>query len=980
MDGPGRASRHRRSGITLHPRPDPRPVAAERRPAPDGYAYATFERSGRPVKSEDRSEAVPLPPSPDWLGSPDSLAVLAANAETAGRGWTFGWMQLRADGRHDEIAGTLTDLGVTVEGQTGPLLRVRLPGDVERLRAIAALPAVAGLGATPASAKLSASFAEEAPPEPPHEVVPVFVTLASADDADGKWRAELERLGVVVGAYDSDTRSYAANVSYSTLDALLAADFVAFVEPVGIVEAANDTAVPAMGADAYRTYTEADGWTGTAGQGVTVGVMDSGLNINHVDIESGRRSVCGANFIPGIAEAQDLWVDANGHGTHVTGTVAGKGVAEPHYAGMAPLAPHIRFAKVLSSEGFGSSTSVIDGMDFLSNVSECSATGWTADEVKASIVNMSLSRRGLEFVGRDVPARKLDAVVWNARQLYVVSQANASLYGFSNYGAAKNSLPVGAAYDSGELVGFSSLGPTADGRLAPLVVGTGYHVYSAQGGGGRGGYRRLSGTSMSSPSVAGVAALMMNAQPVFQDNPALTRAILMSSAIKPDAWLDSRQAFPADNTDGPGTMHVRYGLGKVSGTTSVFDRHEADGWQSGGWHDILLDYREHTAHEIDVPEGATRLDVVLTWDEPPADVIANTVLNDLDLWLDDGGDCTEARCGERSSRSRIDNVEWVIVRDPRPGRWTAKVVAERVYGDKPRAALAYTVVRGPSTPKLTITADRDRDTLHTHGGEVTVTVSADGYVAAGTRLSMDCRDGDDWNCGFTGATYQLLDDDGPEQPQDHIWHGQSVPLGEIRPDESRSVRFGIPATDPGISLHFTVTGWNAAADTTTVFDREEEVAEGRFQKPTNDDFSAATMIEDAAEGDLLLATTEPGEPAFESGTERPLASVWYRWTATADGPVHFSVAPAVAFRGITTPDTSSRLRIDIRVDVYQGVSLGGARQVASAPWGASFIAEQGSEYFVRVASAGRTAPFTITVREGGAPDNDAFDRRSDPRR
>ena len=951
--------------------PDPETGAAERRPAPDGYAYATFERSARPQKAEGQSDAGRAPESPAWLGSPDALAVVAANAKSAGREWSFGWVRPRADARPEDLVAALTSLGVAVEGKSGTLIRARLPGDPEQLRAIVALPEVDGLGAQPPSAKLPASFAEEARTAPAHEIVPVFVTLAAAGDDDSRWRAELQRLGAVVGNYDADTRSYAANVSYHILDAVAAADFVAFIEPVGIVEVANDTAVPAMGADAYRRYTETGGWNGTAGQGVTVGVMDTGLNINHLDIEAGRRSICGANFIPGLAEAEDLWFDADGHGTHVTGIVSGSGAAEPRYAGMAPLAPHVRFAKVLSSQGVGSATSVLDGMDFLSDASGCSAAGWTADEVKAMIVNMSLSRRGLTFEGRDVPARKLDAVVWNARQLYVVANSNASIYGFSNYGAAKNSLPVGAAYDSGELVGFSSLGPTADGRLAPLVVGTGYHVQSAQGRGVRTGYWRLSGTSMSSPAVTGVAALLMDAQPVFQWNPALARALLMSSAIKPDVWLDARQAFPADNTDGPGTMHARYGLGKVSGTTSVFDRPEADGWQSGGWHDILLDSGEYAAHDIDVPEAATRLDVVLTWDEPPADVIANTVLNNLDLWLDDGGDCTDARCGERSSRSGIDNVEWIIVRDPQPGRWTAKVVAERVYGVKPRAALAYTVVRGPSTPQLAVVADPG--TLDVNGGEVMLTVSADGYVAAGTRLAMDCRyAGDNPSpCGFPTATYEVLDDDAPAQGRSDIDHGEFVALGEIRAGESETVRFHIPSLDSRASVHFTVTGWNAGGDTVAIY--AEEAAEDGFTTPANDDFSGATEIEDSAEGDLLLATTEPGEPAFEGGAERPAASVWYRWQATADGPVHFSLTPSEAFRGHASPRAYSRPVLDMRVDVFRGENLTGAQMVASAPWGTSFVAERGVEYLIRVACRTRTARFTITLRQGGVPDNDAFD-------
>ncbi len=68
-----------------------------------------------------------------------------------------------------------------------------------------------------------------------------------------------------------------------------------------------------------------------------------------------------------------------------------------------------------------------------------------------------------------------------------------------------------------------------------------------------------------------------------------------------------------------------------------------------------------------MPAGASRLDLVMTWDEPPADTISSTVLNDLDLWLDRNGDCGEGACGEQVSASRVDNVEWIILRNPRAG-------------------------------------------------------------------------------------------------------------------------------------------------------------------------------------------------------------------------------------------------------------------------------------------------------------------------
>ena len=945
------------------PSPSDSPTgAAQRRPPPDGYAHPTFERAGMPTKSPDTGDKEVRSPVLDWLSSPESLAGVAANAEAAGRDWSFGWLRLGADARLEDATAALTALGVVVEGQAGGLVRVRLPGDAGRLQAVAELAVVDGLGAQPPSAKLTAAFAAEARDKPPREVVPVFVTLSAAGDDEGRWRAELERLGAVVGAYDAHTRSYVANVEYGGLDALAAADFVAFVEPVGIVEAANDTAAPAMGADAYRSYTDDGGWGGTAGAGVAVGVMDSGLNINHVDIETGRLSVCGANFYPSLAEEQDLWVDAGLHGTHVTATIAGNGAAERRYAGMAPLVPHIRFAKVLSSRGFGFNSSIFPGMDYLARPSSCEASGWTDDAVAPPIVNMSLSWTTRTWEGRDAAARKLDAVVWDTGQLYVVANSNADIHGFSNYGAAKNSLPVGAAWDSGELASFSSHGPTADGRIAPLIVGTGVNVYSARGGGSRGAYVRFNGTSMSSPSVAGVAALVMDAQPTFAGNAALARAHLMASAVKPGAWLDAADAFPSNNTDGPGTLHARYGLGKVSGTTSVFDRPRDDGWESGGWHGIRPDTGESWDDVIEVPPGATRLDVVLTWDEPPADVIANTVLNDLDLWLEQPVPYHEA---DLSSRSRRDNVEWIIVDNPRAGRWRPRVVAERVHGDKPRAALAYTIIRGPATPQLSIVAADD--TLDADG-DVELTVSTEGYVAAGTRLVMDCRTEDGDPCRV-GGTYEDVREGAPATDSRFVAPGSFIALGEIRAGEPRTLRFRGLTPGGNARVHFTVTGWNAKGASTVVFAAEAEETE--FVAPDNDDFAAAADLADAVEGDLLTATTEPGEPAFEDGSERPAASVWYRWKAKAAGPVHFSLAPAEAFR--YSPQDDLYDEFEIRIDVYQGGSVADVRKVASAAWGASFVAEQDSEYLVRVAGRARAAPFALNWREGGAPGNDAFD-------
>ena len=175
-------------------------------------------------------------------------------------------------------------MGVEILGSAGDLVRAKLPGDEARLKAIAVLRTVDGLGATPRASKLPEGFVNEVLARSAHAQIPVFVTLM-VDDPDGRWRRAMEDLGAIVGRYDRAIRVYAANVTYLTLDALAAADFVLAIEPISIVEAVHDTAAPAMGVDALRDYTGSSGlFSGIGGASVPIAVMDTGLNVNHLDI------------------------------------------------------------------------------------------------------------------------------------------------------------------------------------------------------------------------------------------------------------------------------------------------------------------------------------------------------------------------------------------------------------------------------------------------------------------------------------------------------------------------------------------------------------------------------------------------------------------------------------------------------------------------------------------------------------------------
>ena len=963
---------------------------------PEGYAFVDHFGAMTKARIEGRTGGAPRDGSgPEWLHSTDAIAALTRQAAAAKRDWSFGWIRLAGDARRTDLARALAGTDAVIVGSSGRLVRARLPGDAVRLREIAALAEVDGLGAPPSQVKLAAFGDEIEPPGAPPR--PVFVTLM-AGDTDGRWRRAMEGLGAVVGGYDPALRVYRANAGRGVIEALAAADFVLSVEPIGLVEANHNTAVPAMGADALRAYDGAPGiFSGTGGTSVPIAVMDTGLNINHLDIASHRDSICGANFAYSfgadgpLIEADDLWIDDHGHGTHVTGTVAGNGFGQQRFAGMAPGVRHIRFAKVLSKNGFGFGDSISRGMDFLATQSGCSEAGQMSARVKPLIVNMSLAATARVFRGRGVGARKLDSTVWSHRQLYVVAQSNAGISGFSNYGAAKNSLAVGAAMDSGDLASFSSHGPTADGRLAPNVVGTGVRVHSAKGQGRRSGYVAFNGTSMSSPAVAGIAALLMDAVPAHREHPALTRARLMASAVRPDPWLADGAGFTLDNSAGPGPLQARFGMGKVSARTAALQRDAADGWKSGSATTELTD-GEYAYHDIDVPEGASRLDVVMTWDEPPADAVASTVLNDLDLWLDRDTDCETSVCGEYASRSRVDNVEWVIVSDPEPGTYRVKVLAHRVYTAAPRAAVAWTVIRGASTPTLAIEADRER-IVATGTHELTLTLTSDAYLVAGTRLRVDCRTGGLLTCNDLvtiesvtlvredGLTVDLEEEQGAVAPSGYAWAtkpvdlGVPMPIGEVAVGDARKVTLLVSGQGNGeeageTRLYFTASAWNAHSASVSVGVGSGDTTVQESIRPANDAFASATVIE-GEEGslavDLLHATPEPGEPVFDARLGRPAASVWYRWTAPADGAFRFRV-PVLAADYRQQDDVA---RYD-RVHVFAGDEIAALHEVASALWNATFFAEQGSTYSIRVSGVSRAVPMNLRWSPSDRPANDDF--------
>lgn len=952
---------------------------------PDTYSVVSVVPELRKEKygsdqTDQYSDAHFDPEQRMWLTSSSSIDNLVGQAGE--RETTYGWMQISRPIKLSEMRRTMREFDATVLGSSGDLVRLRVPNDRERLGSILDLPWVSGIGSLPSNHKISPTFQEEVNSSVASEQLPVFISVMDSEQ-EVEFRRALEDVGVTVGHFDTSIRVFVAVVTPGQVSDVVSMDFVHAIEPIAEVTAMHDTAVPSQGVDKLRTIGDLSGtFSGFVGTTTPIAVMDTGLNTNHVDISTYRESICAKNFVDG--EDSDLFFDSDGHGTHVTGTVVGNGFFVPKYAGMAPGVQHIRFAKVLNIYANGTTFDVLEGMDYLAEESSCIFEGQRTEAIRPLIVNMSLASARLTHDSRSTQARKLDSIVWTHRQLYVVANANSNQYGYSNYGAAKNSLPVGLSYDMGDIHGMSSLGPTVDNRLTPLVTGTGANVWSASGWGNYDNYSRASGTSMASPSVAGLAALLMDASPDHKEQPALVRARLMASAVKPDGWFESEREFPLNNTNGPGDIQSYYGMGMVSATATVLENDSEQGWISSGAA-VEMEDDEYAYHDIEIPEDASRLDVVMTWDEPATDAISNNVLNDLDLWVDKDADCGTGPCGEHSSLSRIDNVEWVIIQDPEPGTYRLKIAATSVYSDAPRAAIAWTIIRGDSTPQLSIEASQDvyeTPSGEKHSQKVDLAVSTDSYVAKGVSLHIDCRtlNGAACRLGRLNFSNRFIEREHSAivQRSDGIGVTQVdelFVLGEITEGNPTNVLLELYAdSSETMRVYVKAMAWNGKSAHTSFLVRPT----GSIDEipveivPSNDNFDSPLILEEAngsQEIELLVSSMEDGEPLHEDDRyyeTRAAGSVWFQHTATESGLASF----------IVTPTSREFPRRNPKVQIYQTTDsccgMAGAMLLASSYWSAQLFVREGFEYRIRVSVGGESLPLTLNWYQGERPINDSF--------
>lgn len=243
---------------------------------------------------------------------------------------------------------------------------------------------------------------------------------------------------------------------------------------------------------------------GFVGSQVTVAIMDTGI-VQHIDF--GSRAV---GFIDSLY-GRTLSYDDNGHGTHVSGIVAGSGFASKgKYRGMAPGC-NIFAIKVLDRMGNGDTKKVVKALAWLIQNKE---------EYKVRILNISVGM--LTSAKEEEQNMLIEAVeeVWNAGIVVVAAAGNnGPLHGSVTVpGLCPSIITVGSSDDEdyntkklGLMKGYSGRGPTDTCVMKPEVVAPGTSIVSC--GRMANGYEVKSGTSMATPVVAGAIAVLLGRYP-----------------------------------------------------------------------------------------------------------------------------------------------------------------------------------------------------------------------------------------------------------------------------------------------------------------------------------------------------------------------------------------------------------------------------------------------------------------------------------
>ncbi|MCR4429444.1 MAG: S8 family peptidase [Tepidanaerobacteraceae bacterium] len=234
-------------------------------------------------------------------------------------------------------------------------------------------------------------------------------------------------------------------------------------------------------------------WKDIRGEGVRVGIIDTGVDINHPDLKDNVKEV------GGVLDCKNI-IDDNGHGSHVAGTIA----ALDNDIGVVGVAPRVDLypVKAFDKSGRGNISNVID------------ALGWCIEK-KVQVVNMSFG-----FTKNSMALERAIKEAYRQNIVLVAAAGNSGGDDSVMYPAKyPEVIAVAASNSANKAAWFSSGGPEVD------VIAPGASIPSTYKDGG---YKSMSGTSMASPHVTAACALILAKSSM---SPAKVKEVLTASAI-----------------------------------------------------------------------------------------------------------------------------------------------------------------------------------------------------------------------------------------------------------------------------------------------------------------------------------------------------------------------------------------------------------------------------------------------------------------
>src|SRR5699024_3419458 len=298
-----------------------------------------------------------------------------------------------------------------------------------------------------------------------------------------------------------------------------------------------------------------DAWAmGVDGSGTVVASLDTGVQWDHPALKENYRGYDAAtgevdheySFYDATDDGYEVPADDNGHGTHVTGTMVGHEVDGSNQVGVAP-GPKWIAARVFDADGYAQDADLLDAAEWIL------APGGRADLAPDVVNNSWGGGPGLDEWYRDTVRAWRDANIFPE-----FAAGNTDLFNPGGPGsvAAPSNYPesfaVGATDSEDVIADFSLRGPSPYDEVKPEIAAPGVGIRSALPGDG---YGSMSGTSMASPAVSGIAALLrqVNAGLSVDD----MEEILLNTAV------------PKTDDEYPESPNNGYGHGLIDASAAV---------------------------------------------------------------------------------------------------------------------------------------------------------------------------------------------------------------------------------------------------------------------------------------------------------------------------------------------------------------------------------------------------------------------------